>query len=402
MSERLSLAGIREGAMSPPAGSAAGAEDFLWNQLLRAREDERQAELAPLREASNRALHRSGWYNVGSMLMPQDAGDVALSAAMGPGLGRLSRVALAALGGMTTQVGDAEGAFLPQDWFRRMLTSTSRATREEGARGVQAINDASRALEREGLPGRRGNPALSDEEYNALFPRMLDISSNYGVLPQERGLSALLTPGRDRNYQGLLDDWRAVRGSGQVSHVDRNWLVADPWLEAARPPPGLSREGRVSLYPDLPSLGSYHPNDGSIRLNADQSAEDLLGVFDHETQHWIQSRNPARARVGSSPSAVQAGNPELYQEYYDRLLNPPNAAVPGWSSVGGGLDPYNAGVSARHQLYENNFGEWEARLAQAIGQRQASLGHDMSAIEGLIGGLDEFLPSNAWPDFRVR
>ena len=401
MSDRLSLAGIREEAMNPPAGGARGAEDYLWNQLLQAREAERQAELAPLREASNRALHRSGWYNVGSMMIPHDAGDVALTAAMGPGLGRLSRAGLAALGGLTTQPGDAEGAFLPREWFQRMLGSSSRVARQEGERGMQAIREARRELQQTGLPTQLS--LHSDEEMNRLFPQMLDVTAPYGVIPTETRLSALMTPDRERNLEPLLSHWNDFRGTTPPVEVQRhrNNLVIDPWLEDAAPMPRLPREGQVVLQAESPYYGYFNPNDGHIGLTMDRPLDEIVGTLDHELQHWVQANSQGRYLRGANPADVRQQVPaDVWDEYFQAAAGP--SAPPSWTQVGGGLDPAGAERAAQHQLYRNNFGEWEARLAAEIARMQLNSPDNLSAVRGLHLGLESFLPYNSTPDFRVR
>jgi hypothetical protein len=50
-------------------------------------------------------------------------------------------------------------------------------------------------------------------------------------------------------------------------------------------------------------------------------------------------------------------------------------------------------------MYQRNFGEWEARLAGLHNRYGAGAPLDVNSL-GYT--LDEFLPNNPWPDFRVR
>lgn len=269
MNERLSLAGIREGAMNPPAGGAAGAEDFLWNQLLQAREDERQAELAPLREASNRALHRSGWYNVGSMLMPQDAGDVALSMAMGPGLGRAARGTLAALGGLTTQVGDAEGSVLTRAW--RALNPGAMAGRQRAE------------IEQHLAEGLRVRDAVVDPTVQHYLDNMRNVLAPAREMGED---------GAGRQLRMYEDPIAAARGETRP-----DWMLAlNPQrelfneealgrLRAAaagtphemRLPDALADRRTLAMYPELEDM----------RLIFDQNPHGAAGHFSPPDAGWL-------------------------------------------------------------------------------------------------------------------
>lgn len=393
MNERLSLAGIREGAMNPPAGGAAGAEDFLWNQLLQAREDERQAELAPLREASNRALHRSGWYNVGSMLMPQDAGDVALSMAMGPGLGRLSRVALAALGGLTTMPGEAEGALLPWDRLRRAVSLTGREggplawEGERAARGLERASDATARLRGADAAPIRFPAQYSADEVNRAFDSVAQpIFNETGWLPfpnMERGTYDWLygLSGTDRHRWptgNILAGFRVGQPARELGEelTDRTLFAAVPELQRTRLMYGPENQTWNAAH--VPGTGGAE-TDLIIMANRGAGTGAAMNEsLGHETQHVMQRLFGRMG--GTSPARVAEQNPDLYERYFGGLAAMyPNEPVQQLEQL------------TRSGMYRRVPGEWEATVGGALSGRP---GANSMLLHELSNGI--------MPDFALR
>lgn len=336
---------------------------------------------------------RAAWPRVAGMLMPQDAGDVALSMAMGPGLGRGMRFALAGLGGMTTQPTEAEANFLPRFMVQRLLGSANPEVRRMGQEGMDALA----AAERNPAARQFAGSHMTDQRRNDMFPDVLYGTSEHNVLPTEAGLAWALPPERRMEYWGLLDAGDLANNTGQARRYRRDALVNDPALKAALPPSSLPNANIIAVGPRQGNeYGSYNPLSGLVRVNAGLSA-DMRDTFSHELQHRIQFDTPGRYARGTNPTQVGTVNSNLWDEYLQSVQNPD--VVNGWTTAPAGLTPAQDIRAAGMQMYQRNFGEWEARLAGLHNRYGAGAPLD---INSLGYTLDEFLPNNPWPDFRVR
>lgn len=392
MSESLSLARIREGAMNPPAGTARQYEDMLWRQLEEANAAEARMRREAREAAMQRALDRSGIYNVGSMMLPQDLGDAAIGAAMMPGpMGWGARAVLAGLGGMTTQPSDAEGMFLPRGMVQRLLGSANPQARRLGEEGLHALDDAA------GTAGGRGwQRPLTDEQRNERFMDALYDTSAFNVLPTEAGLAWALPPTRPQSYGGLFDAAQNLGPLPGARHLRRS-LVDDPMLEAALPPSSRLNAGVVAMRPPAGNLlGSYNPESGLTTIHAGTPAN-MRDTFAHEMQHWIQHETPGRYARGTNERQVGSVNPNIWGEYLARVQAPEPSSS--WTSVPGGVTFGSAERDAARQMYQNNFGEWEARLAGLYNRLGGATPEGINPL-GFV--LDDFVPHNAAPDFRIR
>lgn len=376
---------IREGAMNPPAGAAAGYEDMLWNQMLGASQQEEQRYLQSLRDTSNRAIDRSGWYNVGSMLMPHDVGDVALSAAMGPGLGRGMRTALAALGGLTTQVGDAEaGLFTLPQWMRAARAGISAsAGRNQIEERMASLEPALRNMRGADAGPLRNPGQYSGDEINRAFENVsVPTFTDYGWLPM---------PDPQRNFTDMLGAATGNRFTWPTGNIMSGFRVG----QAARPleseltdellyaaAPGM-RDVRLS-YGGLPAgleaayLGRMNDQPGSIFMRPGQSSPTMAETLYHETQHGLQDLT-GRARGGTSRTVAE-NNPDMYERYFS-------------NHAGLGFGPTAIEQATRAEMYNRLPGEWEARLGGKLSaNRQSQL--DGMTMEELLG--------ESMPDFNLR
>lgn len=400
MSESLQLPGIRAGAMNPPAGAARGYEDMLMGEFEQAAADERRLRREGMEAAMQRALDRSGIYNVGKFLIPQDLGELALGAAMGPGLGRGMRTALAALGGMTTQPSEAEGAFLPREMFRHLRGHPAAAARRESDRGMTALDDAIRA-------SRRSDAWLATrgpDDLNAAFPDLLEAGAPYGVIPTEGGWRALLDPTRPSHlHPRMREISEDVLNFASEIPIPQSRVYFDPWYASAVQ--GGS-DPLVRVQAGRPSgSGAYSHADDSITVSARTPFDEQRRVMDHELQHRVQRIDPNRSLIGGSPDWTARRNPDLWNEYLARHTAP-SSGPEGWASVSGG--PEQAQYSAARHMYENNFGEWEARLAEDV-QRQVRNVGQMPQLQGfnpfstgLVENIIRDSGMGAAPDFRIR
>lgn len=367
MSERLELSGIRDAAMQPPAGSAAGYEQMLLGQFQQAAQDEENLRRAAVRAATQRALDRSGWYNVGQMLIPQDAGELALSAAMGPGLGRGMRAALAALGGMTTAPAEAEGGMLPRSWFESLLRSRIPAARQEGERALDALTRAERGVNIDAM--RWAKP----DEQNTMFRALAPETWQHGWLPfgnnRWMGMADPQRPVDSTNFNATVDRVRQT-GRGETSLTEN--LVYDPvYFEAADRALNLGTRGRFTRF-DPNMEGGYYSPGGDIVLGT-RPLDELTpyDVLRHEMQHSTIDRAGVSYGGNNVEDAWQY-NPSLRNEYlYEMFDNPQNAA---------------------NQMYLADPGEWLARLAERTNRPGAQIG-DANVL---------FDPNVTWPDFRIR
>jgi hypothetical protein len=358
----LDLAAIREGAMNPPAGTARQYEDMFARQLEQAAADERRLRREGMEAAMQRALDRSGLYNVGSMMIPQDAGEVALGLAMTPGIGMGLRTALAGLGGMTTQIGDAEGAMVPRSWFENLLRSRLPAARQEGQRGLDTLSDASRGINIDAIRFASG------EDQNRIFQELASDTWGHGWLPfgNDRWLGAM-SPGRELDFTNLDAAWTLP---GRVRSRTEN-LVYDPvYHEAADRALNVGHRGRHTVLEPNVDGGWYDMNNsGDLvvgRLNSNPR-----DTFWHELQHSAIDRAGLHS-VGNTVDNAWSVNPNLREEYIRRSS----------------LDP----LSAAENMYYADPGEWLARLNERLYQPNAVVGDHRLLAD----------PFARWPDFRIR
>jgi hypothetical protein len=382
----LNLDNIRGGAMNPPA-QQADEEERRWRE-----------EMDALWE---RARRRSGTYRLASMLVPQDFGDILLTLAMSPGARLGMRTALAALGGLTTQIGDAEGAFLPKEMFRRLRAHPSAAARREAARGEDAITNA----ERHSGVGVNDFVSWSPQVFNNEFPELLQLGAPYGAIPTEAGWVALLSPQRPlRLLPQLSADAEELLRRPELYSIARpqSEYRFDPWLDFAI---GLDTSPNVHIRRST-SRGYYDPIDNSITLSANHIS-DAPSTFEHELQHRVQHLTPGRYLVGSSTQTVVPRNSlNLWYEYLRRTLVPDKEPAVGWMTAPGGIDPRREIALAQYNMYLSNFGEWEARLAARA--------HEAAMNPARLGGqegeswLDTYrrlidsMADEVMPDFRVQ
>jgi hypothetical protein len=362
VSGQLSLAGIRSGAMEPPAGGAADYEQMLMAQFEQAARDERALRMQPLQDALARVVDRSGALNVGSMMLPQDAGEAALGAAMVPGpMGLGLRTALAALGGLTTAPGDAEGALLVR---------------------------ARRALE-SGVMGRHGTREL--EEMTTRYPRVADVQEPTVQAYLNQMRNVLETPGPQmRVFEDPIDFLQGNR--------EPEWMLAlNPQRDSLTPfghrtmsesrfwAPGdefntmvgnvLADNRIMRMYPGLEDvavrfegdrgnvLGSYMPNatgwsgePSRISLyghHVMDSANYRRGTWAEELQHTIQDLDGRGATNADWETILRTAAPEEVVAMTQRFGDSPQSPL-------------------THRMYRAQPHEWEGGLvAQRAMSRQA-------------------------------
>jgi hypothetical protein len=396
VSERLGLEGIRAGAMNPQAGGAAGYEQMLMAQFEQANRDEQELQRQARAAQMQGALDRSGIYNVGRFMIPQDLGELALGAAMGPGLGKGMRTALAALGGLTTAPAEAEGAFLPRYMFQHLRGHPAAAARREADRGMTALDEVARASGHSDTWFATRGP----DELNAAFPDMLEAGAPFGAIPSEGGWRALLDPVRPTRVMPrmgeLADD---ALNFGQELTSPQSRVYFDPWYDSAVQ--GGS-DPLVRMMPDWrPGAGSYSHQDDNIRIAATTQPSYMRNVLDHELQHRVQRNDPNRSLVGASVRYTSQRNPDLWDEYLQRYSQPEPA--PSWTHTGTTPEPEQA---ARQAMYMNNFGEWEARLAEDIQRQSRNAAQSVPGMNpfntGFVSQIIRDSAMEPMPDFRIR
>lgn len=376
MSGQLSLSGIREGAMNPPADGAAGYEQMLWDSLLQENQRERDAYMQSLRDTADRAMRRSGWYNVGSMMMPQDAGDVALSAAMGPGLGRLSRAGLAALGGMTTQPGEAEGSLLTRAW--RMLNSGATASARQADEVARHLAEG---------------PRVRDAVVDPTVQHYLDNMRN--VLAPQRELGENAAGRQLRMYE---DPIQAARGSQRP-----DWMFAlNPQRELLRPEAferiALAEAGQTSTarLPDMvdPRLTRMYPEFEDITMRFENDPAAANGWFNAGDAGWAGTwggygRQPELAlNANTAPSWGRAQHRDVAAEelqhaaqWADNRIGPSVPNLPrDWSALfpeeqqaWQQFSPSHNSDAGFNRFYRAYPIEWEGGLAGTRASQRVSL-----------------------------